>query len=318
MTFDAVAHVIDPAALGRFSDRLDAASAAIEAYASPGLVLDVLLLTWPGRGVPARDRHGGVTGQRSRVRATVHGAVQGVGYRVFVQGVARGLALDGWVANRADGSVDVEAEGPSEALERLVDRLREGPSAASVREVEVHVEPARGLPAGFSDPQWRPPRRLTRRCTVRACAAGPSVDAADHGRAATLARAGAALPRRVRRGARPPGGRERRGLLRGRPAHRAPGPGRQRPVRRRRGRWRASSRARPSSPGSARATSSASSRSSTRSRAPPASFAEEPTTCLTLASWDLLAMLERDPRLALNMLRELVGRVRRADAQLRH
>jgi CRP-like cAMP-binding protein len=47
-------------------------------------------------------------------------------------------------------------------------------------------------------------------------------------------------------------------------------------------------------------------------------YAAEPTTCLTLASWDLLAMLEREPRLTLNMLRELVGRVRRADAQLRH
>jgi CRP-like cAMP-binding protein len=47
-------------------------------------------------------------------------------------------------------------------------------------------------------------------------------------------------------------------------------------------------------------------------------FAVEPTTCLTLASWDLLAMLEREPRLALNMLRELAGRLRRIEEQLRH
>ena len=47
-------------------------------------------------------------------------------------------------------------------------------------------------------------------------------------------------------------------------------------------------------------------------------YAVEPTTCLTLASWDLLAMLEREPRLALNMLRELAGRLRRIDEQLRH
>ena len=47
-------------------------------------------------------------------------------------------------------------------------------------------------------------------------------------------------------------------------------------------------------------------------------YAVEPTTCLTIASWDLLALLERDPKLALNLLRELAARVRRADVQLRH
>ena len=50
------AGVTDVTELGRFGDRLDAASAAIEAYASPGLVLDVLLLRWPGHPGPARSR----------------------------------------------------------------------------------------------------------------------------------------------------------------------------------------------------------------------------------------------------------------------
>ncbi|MFV2062469.1 MAG: Crp/Fnr family transcriptional regulator [Chloroflexota bacterium] len=47
-------------------------------------------------------------------------------------------------------------------------------------------------------------------------------------------------------------------------------------------------------------------------------FATGPTVCLALASWDLLAMLEQDPTLTLNLLKELVGRLRRTDAQLRH
>jgi CRP-like cAMP-binding protein len=47
-------------------------------------------------------------------------------------------------------------------------------------------------------------------------------------------------------------------------------------------------------------------------------YAVERTTCLTIASWDLIALLERDPTLALNLLRELAGRLRRADEQLRH
>ena len=45
---------VDPVALREFLDLLDALSAAVEAYASPGLVLDVLLLEWPGRRTPSR------------------------------------------------------------------------------------------------------------------------------------------------------------------------------------------------------------------------------------------------------------------------
>jgi CRP-like cAMP-binding protein len=46
--------------------------------------------------------------------------------------------------------------------------------------------------------------------------------------------------------------------------------------------------------------------------------AVSPTTCLVLASWDLLAQLERDSRLALNLLRELAGRLRERDDRLRN
>jgi CRP-like cAMP-binding protein len=44
----------------------------------------------------------------------------------------------------------------------------------------------------------------------------------------------------------------------------------------------------------------------------------EPTGCLALASWDLLALLETDPALALNMIRGLVERVRQTGEQHRH
>lgn len=47
-------------------------------------------------------------------------------------------------------------------------------------------------------------------------------------------------------------------------------------------------------------------------------FAIGQTTCLALASWDLVAVLERDPQLAMNLLAELAGRLRAADVQLRH
>jgi CRP-like cAMP-binding protein len=47
-------------------------------------------------------------------------------------------------------------------------------------------------------------------------------------------------------------------------------------------------------------------------------FADGETVCLALAAWDLMALLEQEPGLAMNMLRELAGRLRDADAQLRH
>lgn len=46
--------------------------------------------------------------------------------------------------------------------------------------------------------------------------------------------------------------------------------------------------------------------------------AAEPTTVLAVASWDLLALLEQDPALSLNLIKELVVRVRAAGEQHRH
>jgi acylphosphatase len=96
--------------------------------------------------IPVRS----VSDDRSRVRVTVRGSVQGVGFRAFVQRVARGLDLDGWVANRADGAVDVVAEGPGPAIDRLVERLRQGPPAAWVRDIDIQPESPRGEAAGFA------------------------------------------------------------------------------------------------------------------------------------------------------------------------
>lgn len=46
--------------------------------------------------------------------------------------------------------------------------------------------------------------------------------------------------------------------------------------------------------------------------------AVEPTRCLALASWDLLDLLESDPKLALNMIRGLATRIREHGEQHRH
>ena len=71
------------------------------------------------------------------VRATVCGAVQGVGFRDAALRRARQLGALGWVRNGDDGRVLVHAEGPEDAVEALLEFLREGPSAASVTDVAV-------------------------------------------------------------------------------------------------------------------------------------------------------------------------------------
>lgn len=86
----------------------------------------------------------------ARIAATVRGFVQGVGYRYFVIREAETLGLTGWVANAADGSVRLEAEGPLAALNELVASLRLGPGSAVVDEVEVAWLVPRGNERSFS------------------------------------------------------------------------------------------------------------------------------------------------------------------------
>lgn len=79
-----------------------------------------------------------------RLDASVHGRVQGVGFRFHVVRRARDLALSGWVANGADGSVRCVAEGPHAALEELLDGLEVGPAGAIVDRVTAAWGPATG------------------------------------------------------------------------------------------------------------------------------------------------------------------------------
>jgi len=78
----------------------------------------------------------GRDGQR-RLDATVHGDVQGVGFRVLVIRTAMRSGIVGWVANESRGNVRTVAEGPAEALEALLEVLREGPAAAHVDRVDA-------------------------------------------------------------------------------------------------------------------------------------------------------------------------------------
>ena len=80
-----------------------------------------------------------------RLTARVTGRVQGVGFRWWVRRQADALGLTGWVMNGDDErSVELVAEGPSDALDRLERQLSWGPSGARVDKVAARREPASG------------------------------------------------------------------------------------------------------------------------------------------------------------------------------
>ncbi len=89
-----------------------------------------------------------MSGPRARVRVSVEGVVQGVGFRPFVHRLASRHGLSGWVRNDT-GGVLVEAEGEATSLESFLRELAEQPPPLAVVE-RVSTEPldATGQP-GF-------------------------------------------------------------------------------------------------------------------------------------------------------------------------
>ena len=78
----------------------------------------------------------------------VFGHVQGVFYRAWTMQQAQMLGLKGWVRNRRDGSVEIEAWGDPAAIDALIEICRQGPSQARVERItddEIEGEP----PSGF-------------------------------------------------------------------------------------------------------------------------------------------------------------------------
>ncbi len=80
----------------------------------------------------------------------VRGRVQGVGFRWWTRSRALELGLTGHARNTADGRVEVVAEGPVGAIERLLGLLREEPTSTR----------RPGVAASVSAPAWGTPRGI--------------------------------------------------------------------------------------------------------------------------------------------------------------
>jgi acylphosphatase len=70
-------------------------------------------------------------------RIIVHGRVQGVNFRSFVEDEAGRRHLDGWVRNLRDGTVEAVFSGPDADVTAVIERCRIGPRHASVTKLET-------------------------------------------------------------------------------------------------------------------------------------------------------------------------------------
>jgi len=86
----------------------------------------------------------------ARVHAIVNGKVQGVGFRAFTQDQATQKGIVGWVRNREDGSVELEAEGPRAILDDFLKVLEQGPGLSRVEHITVDWKAANRQTQGFT------------------------------------------------------------------------------------------------------------------------------------------------------------------------
>jgi len=76
----------------------------------------------------------------------VSGRVQGVSYRAATKAVADQLGIRGFVMNRQDGTVYIEAEGKSFSIDMFLDWCKEGPEKAEVVKVEQRESELKNFP----------------------------------------------------------------------------------------------------------------------------------------------------------------------------
>ena len=78
----------------------------------------------------------------------IHGRVQGMGYRNWAIETANDYGLNGWVRNRADGTVEMLLSGDTAAIAEMRRDCERGPDEAHVTRVDVQVWSGE-IPVGF-------------------------------------------------------------------------------------------------------------------------------------------------------------------------
>ncbi len=80
-----------------------------------------------------------------RAHVFISGRVQRVFYRAGTREAARRQDVDGWVKNRPEGGIEAVFEGPSDAVDAMVEWCHTGSDRAAVEDVSVSWEEPVGL-----------------------------------------------------------------------------------------------------------------------------------------------------------------------------
>ena len=75
------------------------------------------------------------------IKINIYGKVQSVGFRYSALQKANELGVKGFVKNRIDGSVYIEADGEPGILTEFLEWCKQGPSRSNIDEVKVEDIP---------------------------------------------------------------------------------------------------------------------------------------------------------------------------------
>lgn len=80
---------------------------------------------------------------RKTISITISGRVQGVGFRYYTRKKASECAIVGFVQNKANGSVYIEASGEEIDIDTFTDWCKQGPTWARVLEIKISELPSK-------------------------------------------------------------------------------------------------------------------------------------------------------------------------------
>jgi acylphosphatase len=95
------------------------------------------------------DKSGEANNMKTRAHVFVAGRVQGVFFRSATKHNADRYNVKGWIRNLPDGRVEAVFEGEKEAVQKLIEFCKHGPSSARVTNVDFTWENYTGEFASF-------------------------------------------------------------------------------------------------------------------------------------------------------------------------
>lgn len=75
-----------------------------------------------------------------RYHIAIRGDVQGVGFRYYAQKSALAYGVGGWVRNRIDGSVEIDAEGNETNMALFLGAIKQGSRFSYVESTDIQKQ----------------------------------------------------------------------------------------------------------------------------------------------------------------------------------